>query len=96
MALLTVVAKIQAKAGEEDAVAAELRKLIAPARSEKGCIAYDLHRSVEDPTVFVLYETWESRHLLERHLTSPLMKQYLTATDGLIRDWELDLLEKIV
>lgn len=95
MALLTVVAKIQAKEGSEDTVAAELRKLVAPTRAEAGCVTYDLHRSVEDPTVFVFHEIWESRHLLETHLTSPHMKRYLAATDGLIADWELNLLEKI-
>ena len=95
MALLTVVARIRAKEGAEDAVASELKKLIAPGRAEKGCVGYDLHRSVEDPTLFIFYETWESRHLLERHMTSPHMKRYLAATEGLIESWELDLLEKM-
>lgn len=95
MALLTVVAKIEAKADAEEMVAAELGKLVGLARNEAGCVAFDLHRSVENPAVFVFLETWESRHQLERHMTSPSMKACLSATQGLIAAWELDLLEKI-
>lgn len=67
---LTVVATIKAKPGREDAVRAELRKLVPPTRDEQGCIQYDLHESTSEPGLFLFYENWTSREDLERHLRS--------------------------
>lgn len=68
--MLTVVAKVRAKAGYEEAVLAELTALIAPTRTEEGCINYDLHRSQAEPAVFLFYENWTSREALDKHAKS--------------------------
>ncbi len=74
---VTVLARIRAKEGMEETVRRELLALVAPARSEKGCINYDLHQSVEDKSVFIFYENWTSKEALDRHLEMP----YLDAFD---------------
>lgn len=33
-----------------------------------GCIAYCFHQDLDSPTEFVLYEQWESREHLDRHI----------------------------
>lgn len=70
MSKLTVIATIQARPGHEAAVREGLLGLVAPTRSEEGCLNYDLHQDLEDPTRFVFHETWESAFHLERHLES--------------------------
>ena len=56
MTPLTVIARLKAKDGSEEKLGAMLRALVAPTRAEKGCINYDLHRSHDDPGLFIFYE----------------------------------------
>jgi len=51
-----VTAKWTAKQGEEEAVAAAIRKVVGPSRAEPGIIFYQPHRDPENPTVFFFYE----------------------------------------
>lgn len=60
MTPLTIVAKIKAQPGAESIVRQALRQLIPPTLAEAGCLNYDLHRSIEDPTLFLFYENWDS------------------------------------
>jgi quinol monooxygenase YgiN len=82
--MITVVATIEARVSQGDAVAVELRKLIAPTRAEKGCIAYDLSRSADDPRVFVFTELWESREALSAHAASKHMAAWAKAREGML------------
>ena len=93
MTQLSVVAKIKAKANNEDLVHRELRHLIEPTLAEVGCINYDLHRSIEDPSLFLFYENWTSRDLWEKHMKSDHIKAFDSNTDGAIESWELFLLK---
>jgi quinol monooxygenase YgiN len=69
--MLTVIAHARAKPGKEVQAREILRDLVAPTRLEEGCIDYDLHQSVEDPSLFVFYENWTTRTALEAHARSP-------------------------
>lgn len=74
---VTVVAKIRAKDGMEDAVKKELMGLLAPTRSEKGCINYDLHQSPGNKSLFMFYENWASKEDLDEHVRAPHMKAHM-------------------
>ena len=62
-----VVAHLQAKPGSERALRAVLESFVAPTRQEKGCLRYDLHVDLDDPTKLTFIEEWESREDLEMH-----------------------------
>jgi len=79
---ITVVAQIQSKRGEETQVQRELLSLIAPTRKEAGCLNYDLHRSADNPALFLFHENWASRADLERHLNSPHLQAVLAKVGG--------------
>lgn len=66
-----VVAIIRAKAGKAKLLAEVLRGLVAPTQKEDGCLIYDLHRSSEDPDLFVFVEKWTSAETLKKHSMSP-------------------------
>ena len=92
---LTIVADIKAKSDQIDLVKAELLKLIAMTRAEKGCINYDLHQDNEDPAHFLFYENWESRELWQAHMASQHLKDYLAATDGAVAEFTLSEMTQV-
>ena len=93
---VTVVARIKAKKGMEEIVKQELIALLSPTRSEKGCINYDLHQSVEDKSLFMFYENWVSKKDLDEHLAMPHMKSHLKRANELFAGPpEITLWEKI-
>ncbi len=73
--MLTVVAEIIAKPGQEQRLREELMRLIEPTRAEEGCLQYDLHESTERPGHFLFYETWTSLAALDRHLATPHLER---------------------
>jgi quinol monooxygenase YgiN len=81
---LTVVAKIKAKAGLEERVREGLMALVAPTRSESGCLNYDLHRAVNDKGLFLFYENWTSQKDLDEHLQMPYLQNFLKKSDELL------------
>ena len=86
---LTIVAIIRAAAGQGDAAAVEIEKLVAPTRVEAGCLQYDLHRDNVDPDRFLFYETWASRPLWQDHMNSDHIAAYKAATAGLVESVEI-------
>ncbi|KDN27287.1 antibiotic biosynthesis monooxygenase [Vibrio fortis] len=87
MSKLTIIATIIAKQDRIDLVKSELIKLIEPTRVEEGCINYDLHQDNDKPAHFVFHENWESETLLEKHLGSQHIADYLAATEGSVESF---------
>jgi quinol monooxygenase YgiN len=92
---VTVVARIKAKPGFEEALRKELLALIAPTSRERGCISYDLHESVEDNALFMFYENWCSREDLDEHLDQPHLRAFMDNAEALLAEpvdislWEM-------
>jgi quinol monooxygenase YgiN len=74
--LLTVVARVRAKSGQEARLRQELQRLVAPTLTEAGCLGYDLHESTTEPGWFLLYETWKSEADLQAHFQTPYLKAF--------------------
>lgn len=83
---VTVVARIRARAGHEEEVKRALLALIPPTLAEEGCLNYDLHRSLDDPTLFLFHENWTSREALDRHLKMPHLSEFGGRTAGLLAE----------
>jgi quinol monooxygenase YgiN len=92
---LTIIAKLKARSGAEDQLFEECRKLVGPTLAEEGFINYDMHRSVEDPGLIMLYENWTNRPLWERHMESPHLQEFSANTDDIVEVWELFRGEKV-
>lgn len=96
MGRITVVARFTAKRGKEAELKEMLLQLVKPSRADEGCIGYDLHQAFEDPGVFLFYENWQSRELLDRHAASPHVQAFRTGSKPLLAEPpELTLFEKI-
>jgi len=74
---IAVVAQIKAKDSMEEKVKQELVGLLGPTRSEKGCIKYELHQSVENQSFFMFYENWASKKDLDEHVRAPHIKAHM-------------------
>lgn len=81
---LTVVARIRAKAGKEEEVREALLTFIEPTRAEAGCVNYDLHRSLEDPALFLFHENWVSQEALHQHLQMPHIQAVVARAEELL------------
>lgn len=95
MSTLTVIARIRAKPDASDRLREALLNLLGPTRAEAGCIAFELHRDLEDPLQFILIEQWASRDALEAHWGSPHLLAYRRATQELIEVREIRFLDRI-
>ena len=88
--VLTILAQIQAVPGKEDALIAEMHKLIAATKQEAGCLQYDMHRDNDKPGFFMFYENWETRKLWLEHMKAPHLASYNAATKGWIESLTLN------
>ena len=95
MSIVNVVAAIAAKPGQEKRVEEILMGLVQPSRQDKGCILYDLHRDLDNPGVFVFYEAWESREMLEAHLNAPHLLAWREKAPELAASMDVKVLEKL-
>ena len=93
---VVVVAQIRAREEFIKEVERASLQLIAPARSEEGCLNYDLHRNADDPALFMFHETWASREALDRHLRMPYLDGFDEQTEGMLAaEVEITFWEKV-
>jgi quinol monooxygenase YgiN len=64
--VLSVV--MEAVPGREQDLAAQLKRLVGPTRSEPGCLGYELNISTERPGTFLFNEKFADEAALEAHI----------------------------
>ena len=68
-----------------------LLSMIEAAGMEKGCLSYDVFCDIEGNTVFNLFEEWESREDLERHIRSERFSVLLGTKSLLAKPLEMKI-----
>lgn len=84
MKKVSVVARVKAVKGMEERVRQECLALVAPSRTDAGCINYDLHQSEDDPALLLFYENWTSKEDLDRHLDAAHSLRFDERTEGML------------
>jgi quinol monooxygenase YgiN len=92
---VTLVVAIRSRPGQEAALEKELRALVAPSRAERGCIAYDLHLSSDQPGLFLLREIWASLKHHGRHWETEHMKRWSERKGALMASREASFWRQI-
>ncbi|MDY6903947.1 MAG: putative quinol monooxygenase [Thermodesulfobacteriota bacterium] len=64
---MIVTAKLTASEKDRDQVERILKNLVAEVRAEEGTLVYTLHRSQNDPNVFLFYEKYQDMDALVVH-----------------------------
>jgi len=81
---VTLVVVLRPREGQEPLLEAELRALVGPTRREDGCITYDLHRSADPPSGYLLHEVWASREHHRAHTQTPHFIRWNARKDSLL------------
>jgi len=82
----TVIGFLQALPGKERDLEQALHQVVQPSRQEEGCISYRLHRDLQDPARFILYEIWRSAQEHEMQFQKPYMNELLSQLDELLAE----------
>ncbi len=82
---IRLTVQLPIKPGQAEAFEAAAGPALARVKAEdKGCEMYDLFKSVDDETRYVMVESWASEADLEAHKTSPAMGDVGKAIGGFI------------
>jgi len=81
---VTLIVILRAREGQETLLEAELRALVSPSRREEGCLAYNLHRSLDTPGALLLHEVWASRDAHTEHTNTPHFLRWNARKDALL------------
>jgi quinol monooxygenase YgiN len=73
----TVAATYTVRPGEEETVREALEAMTPLTRDEERCQTYVAHRSVEDPSVFFLYEQYVDEDGFKAHFASEHFERYI-------------------
>lgn len=76
---IVLVARLKVR---EDAVEEAKRLalgIVEDSRTEEGCVNYDVHQAMDDPTVFVWHETWKNKAALDNHFELDYFKEFFAA-----------------
>jgi quinol monooxygenase YgiN len=92
---VTLVVLLRPRDGQDYLLEAELRALLTPTRKEDGCLRYDLHRSVEGPSAFLLHEIWETRAQHTAHTKTDHFLRWNARKDALLASREVGFWKQI-
>ena len=65
--MLTVIAKLEVKTGQESEFAEAIKRVAEQVRTEPGNKAYRVHQAKEDPGLFMVYEQYQDQAALDAH-----------------------------
>lgn len=79
----TNVAFAVARPAMAEQLGIELLKLVTPTRAEPGCLRYEIHRSLRDPHIWMILETWRARADFDAHMQTPYVRDFLAQVPSL-------------
>lgn len=92
--MIHVIATVELVEGTRESYLAELRKIVADVRAEKGCIDYGPAGDIETgipvqektgPDTVTIVERWADVQALKDHLAAGHMKTYREATKSMVK-----------
>lgn len=94
MQTIVITAVLKPKDGCEQKLLQALQKVKAASREEAGCLRYDLHRGIDEPT-FVLHEAWKDSEAVQSHIQSAHYQEYRESTADLLASRDVYRLQTI-
>lgn len=71
MSQLNIIATITIKPEYHEAFKPIFKRLVIGSRAEHGCVRYELNQSIENPNIYIVVETWQSKQAIDLHNTTP-------------------------
>jgi len=82
--MIVVAAMINAVKGKGDELEREFQKLVPKVLNDPGAIVYVVHRSVDNPSKFFVYEKYESNEALKHHTSTPHFQEFSRAIASML------------
>ena len=82
--MLIGTAILRAIEGKEDELEKEFCKLIPSVRKEQGTLTYVVHRALDDPQKFFVYEKYQDKEALTYHASTPHLKEFFNTVSGML------------
>ncbi|HEY2118658.1 MAG TPA: putative quinol monooxygenase [Candidatus Acidoferrum sp.] len=93
---VTLIVILRSKEGQHLLLEAEIRALLGPSRKEEGCLQYDLHHSLDNPSLFLLHEVWATRAAHTAHSKTPHFLRWDARKDSLLASVDRTFWQQIV
>ncbi|MFH9723140.1 putative quinol monooxygenase [Streptomyces sp. NPDC017254] len=81
---VTVLARLRAAPGREEAVREQALSLVGPTLQEPGCLSYRPYEDPLEPGSWIVVEEWVDRESFEAHLRSPHLAAAMAAGPELL------------
>ncbi|MBA7699176.1 (4S)-4-hydroxy-5-phosphonooxypentane-2,3-dione isomerase [subsurface metagenome] len=82
--MIVVAAMLKVAEGKGDEVEQKFRELVPKVLKDPGTIAYVIHRSIDDPSKFFVYEKYEDREALKKHSSTPHFQEFFQAMSSML------------
>jgi quinol monooxygenase YgiN len=90
---LPMIVKFTAKKESIEDVKTALLNILEPTRNEAGCLLYELHQDLDDPSIFMFYEIWETVNHWKAHDHQPHIEAFRKIINGLVERIEVNQLK---
>lgn len=78
---IVLMARLKVKADKIEEAKAAALAIVEPSRNEPGCINYDVHQTLDDPTVFLWHETWANQKAIDEHFEMSYFKEFVATVE---------------
>lgn len=94
--MIVIVAKLKARAGEEEKVEKAIRDVLPKVREEEGTLHYTLNRSQSDPSTFMVLEKYRDMDAFVSHSSTPYLAEFFSIVTPLLDgDLVVELFDEI-
>ncbi len=81
---VNMVAICKGRSDSRSEMLAIMRAFVEETVKEDGCLEYRLHNSVDDPDVFVFFETWRDQTAVDRHFARPEIRELIAKLEHVL------------
>ena len=82
--MIVVAAMLKALEAKGDELEREFQRLVPKVLNDPGTKAYVVHRGIDDPSKFFVYEKYESKDALKTHSSTPHFKEFSQAVASML------------
>lgn len=92
---LKIVAIMTVKPEAVNDILPIFQAVVQGSQQEDGCISYNLHQDISNPTKFVMLEEWESQAAIDFHNSTNHYKTFKEASKDLIEKSDVSILKLV-
>ncbi|AUD63851.1 hypothetical protein BK010_09710 [Tenericutes bacterium MO-XQ] len=92
---LPMIVKFKVKEEKINFIKQALIDILEPTRNEEGCLLYELHQDINDPSIFMFYEVWQTVDHWRAHDKQSHIEAFRKIIDGALDSIEVNQLKVI-